>query len=163
MVYSSALIHTDPTKALEVSSRGVVVAQESGNRAVATFLTTIMSRVMAHHGDPVKALDQLTVVFRHYLDGGNLSNLRSGFAILMSVLDHMGRHVATATIGGFAVNPFILAAIPETEVALTHARESLGDVQFEALRRNGAAMTTPAMVEFVENEIASVRAELTAT
>ena len=163
LAYCSALIHTDPAKALEVLRRGVVVAQESGNRAIATFLTTNMSRVMAQHGDPFTALDQLTVVFRHYLDGGNLSNLRSSFAILISVLDHMGRHVAAATVAGFAVNPFILAAIPETDVALAHVRECLGDLQFEALRRTGAAMPTPVMVEFVENEIADIRAELTST
>lgn len=163
LAYSSALINTQPVKALEVLRHALVTAQESGNRAIATFLTTNMSRVMAHHGDPVKALDQLTVVIRHYLDGGNLSNLRSSFAIVISILDHMGRHVAAATVAGFAVNPFILAAIPETQLALTHARESLGDVQFEALHRTGAAMTTPAMVEFVENEIADLRAELTAT
>lgn len=163
LAYSSALIHTDPAKALDVLRRGAVVAQESGNRAIETFLTTTMSRVMAQHGDPLSALDQLTVVFRHYLDGGNLSNLRSSFAILISILDHMGRHVAAVTVAGFAVNPFILATFPETNVALAHARDHLGDERFEALLRSGAAMPTPVMVEFVENEIADLRTELTAT
>ena len=118
---------------------------------------------MAHHGDPLTALDQLTVVFRHYVDGENLSNLRSSFAILISILDHMGRHVAAATVAGFAVNPFTLAAIPETEMALANTRERLGDSRFEALRRVGAAMPTSAMAEFVENEIAELRTELTVT
>jgi len=162
LAYSSALIHTDPAEALDVLRRGREVAQLSGNRSLATFLTTNMSRVMAQHGDPLSALDQLTVVIRHYVDGGNLTNLRSSFAILTTILDHVGRHVAAATIVGLAADPFIVASIPEANIAIPHLRQSLGDERFEALCRTGAAMTTAEMVEFVESEIADLRADLTA-
>jgi tetratricopeptide (TPR) repeat protein len=161
LAYSSALIETDPGRALEVARRGVEVAQKSGNRSIATYLMTIMSRVMVSHGDPHAALDQLSTVIRHYLDGGNLSNLRSGLAILSTVLDHFDRHAAAATIAGFAVTPFILATVPETTITIANLRARLGPDEFERLRIHGEAMTVPAIAEFAEAQLADLRAEIT--
>lgn len=163
MAYGAALVGTDPDRALEVARRGLESAHESGNRTIATHLMSILSRATASCGDSVAALDQISAVIPHYLDVGNLTNLRCSLAILSTVFNNVGKRDSAATILGFATNPFTLASIPETSATISELRTNLGPSRFESLWLSGEAMKVPDIVEFAERETASLRAELTVT
>jgi hypothetical protein len=48
---------TDPVHALNAVRRGLVVAQDSGNRSNETHLASTLCRVEAKYGDPLAAFD----------------------------------------------------------------------------------------------------------
>jgi predicted ATPase/class 3 adenylate cyclase len=162
MAYGVALAEGDPAGALEVFRRGLNIAHESGNRATETHLITTISRVTAYYGEPIEALEQLTTAMRHYLQAGNLSNLRGGLAILAGLFERLGHDSAAAQILGFALNPFIRAAIPELGSTIAQLRDRLGAKDFDAQERTGQAMTTAEIVAFVEREIEALRFEVAA-
>jgi predicted ATPase len=151
-----------PQVALDAARRGLEIAQQSGNRAVETFLTSILARITVVHGAPLEALDGLARANKRLLDAGNIGVLRNNLAVLAGLLERFGHDSAAAQILGFAINPFVSAAIPESEITIAHVRERLGAEDFDAVRRIGEAMTTAQMVAFVEHEMATLRAEITA-
>ena len=55
----------------EALRRGLVIAQDSGNRANETHLAASLARLEAEYGDPLAALDYFTVAIRNYHDSGN--------------------------------------------------------------------------------------------
>jgi hypothetical protein len=74
--YGSAFRDADPVGALNAGGRGLVIAQDTGNRAAASTLANTLARLEAEHGDPVAALDHLTLApspCRHGLDYGEAS------------------------------------------------------------------------------------------
>ncbi|RDH75840.1 hypothetical protein DVS77_24200 [Mycolicibacterium moriokaense] len=73
-----------------------------------------------------------------------------------------GRHEPAPTIAGFAFNPITVALLAELDATIAHLREVLGDQTYEALAREGQAMTTAAMVAQPFDQIDHVRAELNA-
>ena len=162
MALGQALTITEPGRALEAIRRGIEVARQSGNRLIETYMSSSMARFAGQHGEPIEALNELDTVIQRLLDTGNLYILRNNLAILAGILDRFDRHAAAAQVLGFAVNPFVIASIPETTPTITHLRESLSDQQFDDLARVGGSMTTAAVVAFVKNEIESLRAEITA-
>jgi hypothetical protein len=54
-----------------------------------------------------------TVAIRNYHDSGNIF-IRSPPAVLAASFDRLGRYEPAATIAGFAANPLVPAAFPET-------------------------------------------------
>ncbi|WP_144418190.1 adenylate/guanylate cyclase domain-containing protein [Mycobacterium sp. EPa45] len=157
---STALAVTDPASAMVVLRRGIEVALHSGNRSLATHLTSGLSRVTASHGEPREALDQLSTVIRHYLDSGNLANLRNALAVLAGLLHRWGHSTAAGLLAGFAINPFVSVTMPEIATTVAHLRDNLGREALDALMAKGAAMSKQAMVELVEKEIAALRSEI---
>ena len=159
--YGYAFCDADPVRALEALRRGLVIAQDSGNRYTESLLATIVCRVEAEHGDPLAALDYVTLTIRTFHDAGNTTLMRSPLAILAAVLDRVGGYEPAATIAGFAFNP-ITATLSEFSAAIAHLREVLGDQTYESLARKGEAMTTAAMATYAYNQIDQARAELNA-
>src|SRR5271168_4357089 len=51
--YGSAFRDADPVGALNALGRGLVIAQDSGDRAAASILALFLARLEAEHGDPV--------------------------------------------------------------------------------------------------------------
>jgi hypothetical protein len=150
-------------RALEALRRGMVIAQDSGNRFVESHLAMVLSRLEAEHGDPLAALDHITLATRNCYDSGNVALNRSALATLAVILDRLGRLEPAATIGGFAaVNPMTAAAFPELGTAITHLREVLGDQTYESLARKGETMTTAEMVTYAYDQIDQARTELEA-
>ena len=84
----------------------------------------------------------------------------SPLSILAAFLDRLGHHEAAATIAGFALSPFTVAANPELGTAIAHLREVLGDQTYESLARKGETMTTAAMVTYAYDQIDEARTEL---
>jgi hypothetical protein len=138
----------------------MVIAQDSGNRLVESHLAMVLSRVDAEHGDPLAALDHITLTIRNCYDSGHVALNRSALATLAVVLDRLGRLAPAATIAGFALSPLTASAFPQLGKAITHLREVLGDQTYESLARKGAAMTTAAMVTYAYDQIDQARTEL---
>jgi predicted ATPase/class 3 adenylate cyclase len=160
-VYGLAVRDADPASALDAFRRGLVIAQDSGNRFNETQLAVGLSRLEAECGDLLAALDYNMLAIRNYHDAGNTVNVRTAQAPLAILLDRLGRYEPAATIAGSAFNP-LTAAIPEFTTAITHLRDILGDQTYESLARKGEMMTTAAMVTYVFDQIDQARTELEA-
>jgi hypothetical protein len=158
--YGFAFRDADPVGALDALRRGLVVAQDSGNRFNESHLATGLSRLEAEHGDTASAFDHLTLVIRNYHDSGNTTSVRGDLAILVALFDRLGRYQPAATIAGFALSPMSAAGFPEVTTAITHLREALGETTYESLARKGETMSTAAMVTYAYDQIDQARAEL---
>jgi predicted ATPase len=160
--YGFAFSDSDPVHALEALRRGLVIAQDSGNRFAESALATGLSRLEPQHGDPLAALDDITLAIRHCYDSGNVALIRSPLATLAVFLDRLGRLEPAVTIAGFAFGPLTATGVPEISTTITHLREVLGAETYESLARKGETMTTAAMVTYAYDQIDQARAELNA-
>jgi len=158
-VHSVAFRDADPAGALEASRRGLVIAQDTGNRYIETLLAGAVSHLEAEHGDPLAALDHVTLAIRNYHDAGNTAGVRSTLALLIATFDRLGRYEPAAIIAGLALSP-LTAALPEFNTAITHLRDVLGEATYESLARKGETMTTAAMVTYAYDQIDQARTEL---
>src|SRR6202034_4422609 len=68
---SFACHDADPVGALDALRRGLVIAQDSGNRANASAQAVFLARLEAEHGGTVFAFDYLTPAIRNFHDGGD--------------------------------------------------------------------------------------------
>jgi predicted ATPase len=159
--YGIAFVDTDPVRALEALRRGLVIAHDSGNRFAESQLATALSRLEAEHGDPLAALDHITLVIRNCYDSGNVVYIRFALATLAVVLGRLGRLEPAATIAGFAlVDPLSASTVPQLSTVITHLRDVLGEQTYESLARKGETMTTAAMVTYAYDQIDQARTEL---
>jgi hypothetical protein len=158
-VYGLAFRDADPLRALEAARRGLVIAQHSGNRYAETLLAGVLSGVEAEHGDPLAALDHVTLAIGNFYDAGNTTGVRSALAILAALFDRLERYEAAATIAGFALDP-LSAALAEFTTAIVHLRDVLGHETYESLAHKGESMTTAAILTDAYDQIDQVRAEL---
>jgi tetratricopeptide (TPR) repeat protein len=152
----------DPAGAMESLRRGMVIARDNANRANETTIAANLSRLEAEHGDPLAALDYVTVVIRNYQDAGNTTSMRSTLAVLAALFDRLGRPEPAATMAGFALSALAATVVPEFGTAISHLRHVLGDQTYESLARKGETMTTPAMTTYAFDQIDQARAELNA-
>jgi hypothetical protein len=159
-VHGSAFRDADPAGALEVVRRGLVIARDSGNRYLETLLAVNVSHLEAEHGDPLAALDYITLAIGNFHDGGNTTGVRSALGLLIAIFDRLGRYEPAAIIAGFALSPLTSTALPEFNIAIAHLREVLGDLTYESLARKGETMTTAAMVTYAYDQIDQARPEL---
>jgi predicted ATPase len=158
--YGRAFRDADPAGARDAVLRGLVIARGSGNRYTESLLASTVSRLEAVCGDPLAALDYVTLAIRNYHDAGNTSGLRNALAVLVALFDRLGRHQSAGTMAGFALSPFTAVAIPEMNAAIAHLRDVLGDQTYESLARKGETMTTAAMVAYAYDQIDQARTEL---
>jgi predicted ATPase len=160
LAHGYAFGEADPAGALDALRRGLVIAQDSGNRGNETHLALILSRLEAEHGDPLAALDYFTAAIRNRHDAGNTTGIRLPLAVLAAFFDRRGRYEPAATIAGFAVSPLTSASVPEINTAIAHLRDVLGDPVYESLARAGEKLTTAAMAAYAYDQIDQVRTEL---
>ncbi len=160
--YGVAFRDADPVGAVNALGRGLVIAQDSGNRTNASLLASFLARLEAEHGDPVAALDHLTLAIRNYHNAGDTTTIRGPLAVLAVLFDRLERYEPAATIAGFALSPLAAAGVPEITTAITHLRDVLGEATYESLARKGEAMTTAAMVTYAYDQIDQARTELNA-
>ncbi len=146
---------------LEAVRRGLVIAQDSGNRATESLLAVSLCRLEAVYGDPLAALDYITLAIRTYHNAGNNTSVRGALSILAAVFDRLGRYEPAATMAGFAVIPYT-AMLAEFNTLIAHLRDVLGDPTYESLARTGETMTTAAMVAYAYDQIDQARAGLSA-
>jgi tetratricopeptide (TPR) repeat protein len=160
LAYGYAFTESDPVRALDAIRRGLVVAQDNGDRMSETHLALSVFRLEAEHGDRLVALDYCTLAVRNYHDTGNTSQLRIVLAILAAFLDRLGRDRSAAVIAGFAVSAFTTATVAELDAAIAHLRAVLGDQSYQSLADEGAVMTTAAMVAYAYDQIDQARTHL---
>jgi predicted ATPase len=157
---SHALREADPVRALDACRRGLVVAQDSGNRFTESIPALSLARLEAEHGETASAFDHLTLAIRHYHDSGNVANVRAPLAVLAALFDRLGRSQPAATIAGFALSPLAAATAPEIGTAVDHLRDVLGEQTYESLARKGETMTTAEMATYAYDQIDQARTEL---
>jgi predicted ATPase len=162
LAYGLAFRDADPVGALHAVGRGLVIAQDSGNRANASVLATVLARLEAEHGGTVSAFDHLTLAIRNLNNAGDTTTIRVPLAILAALFDRLARYEPAATIVGFAFSPFSAAGVPEITTAITHLRDVLGEATYESLAHKGETMTTAEMVTYAYDQIDQARAELNA-
>ncbi len=162
MAYGFAWRSADPDRALEAMHRGLAVAHDSGNRFNESHIAANMAQLDVERGDPLKALDHLTLAIRHMHDSSNSVTLRSPLTNLTILLDRLGRHEPAATIAGFASSALTTASFPKVNNAIEHLRDVLGDQAYDSFARKGAAMTVAEMVSYVYDQMDQARAELDA-
>jgi predicted ATPase/class 3 adenylate cyclase len=162
MSYGFAYRPANPERALEAMRRGLMIAQESGNRFNETHLAANLAELEAEHGDPLAALDHITLAIRNMHDSSNFVVMRSPLTNLAIFLDRLRRHVPAATIAGFAFSPLTVAAFPAIDRTIAHLRDVLGDETYETLAHKGETMTTAAMATYAFDQIDQARAELNA-
>jgi tetratricopeptide (TPR) repeat protein len=160
LVYGMAHCDADPSRARDAMRRGLVIAQDSGNRYDESHLANVLGRLEARYGDPLAALDHLTLAIRNYRDSGNTTVIRVSLAVLAALLDRLGLHEPGSTIAGFAVSTVTTSWLPEFSAAITHLRAVLGDQTYETLARKGETMTTAAMAAYAYDQIDQARTEL---
>jgi len=162
LAYGAAFRDADPVGALNALRRGLMIAQDSGERAGASALAVFLARLEAEQGDTVSAFDHLTLAIRNYHNAGDTTTIRVPLAILAALFDRLGHYEPAATIAGFAISLIGAAAFPEITTAITHLRDVLGDQTYETLARKGETMTTAAMVAYAYDQIDRARTELKA-
>ena len=139
-----------------------MIAQDSGNRYTETLLAAILSGLEAEHGDPLAALDYVTLGIRNFHDAGNTTGVRSALAdprrSFSTGSDATNRRPPSP---GSRVSP-LTATVAEFTTAITHLRDVLGDQTYESLARKGETMTTAAMVTYAYDQIDQARTELNA-
>jgi predicted ATPase len=162
LAFSLAFRDADPDRAREALRRGLIVAQDSGNRGNETHVAGALAHIEARHGDPLAALEYLTLAIRNYHDSGNTTHVGIPLAVLVTLFDRLGRYESAATITGFALNPLTELTTPEISTAITHLRDVLGDQAYESLARKGETMTTTAMATYAYDQIDQARTELPA-
>jgi predicted ATPase len=158
--YGVAFRDADPVGALNALGRGLVIAQDSGNRSRASALANTLALLEAEQGGTVSAFDHLTLAIRNYHNSGNTTTIRAPLAVLAALFDRLGRYEPAATIAGFALSPIAAAGVPEITTAITHLRDVLGDQTYESLARKGETMTIAAMVTYAYDQIDQARTEL---
>ena len=138
-----------------------MIARDSGNRYNEALLTSSLSHLEAEHGDPLAALDYVTLAIRTYHDAGHTTGVHTTLAILAVFLDRLGRHESAATFAGFVRRPFP-AGFRGFDAAIAHLRNVLGEATYVSLARKGETMTTAAMATYAYDQIDQARAELNA-
>jgi predicted ATPase len=154
-----AFREADPAAALEAMRRGLVIAQDTGNRYDESHLAAALYGLEAEHGDALAAFGYFELAIRNHHDSGNITMIRTPLAVLAAFLDRLGLLEPAATIAGFAFSP-LTAAIPEFSAAIAHLREVLGDPAYESLALKGETMTTAAMATYAYDQIDQARTEL---
>jgi hypothetical protein len=137
-----------------------VIAQDSGNRFVESHLATGLSQLEPEHGDPLTALDHITLAIGNFYDSGHVAYIRGPLATLAVFLDRLGRLEPAATIAGFALNFLTASTVSELTTTITHLRDVLGEATYESLARKGETMTTAAMATYAYDQIGQARTQL---
>ena len=162
LAYGFAFRDADPDRALEALRRGLVIAQDSGNRYNEPTWRPVWPDLRPNTA--TRWPRSITSLWRSATTTTPATPPLSVpvLAVLAAFLDRLGRYEPAATIAGFALNPLTAAWVPEIGTAIAHLRDVLGDQTYESLARKGETMTTAAMATYAYDQIDQARAELNA-
>jgi predicted ATPase/class 3 adenylate cyclase len=152
----------DRVAAYDALRRALAVAGESGNRQMESAAAVTLWIVAATETNPIRFFEYLAVAIQHYVDAGNVANLRNPLAVLACQLDRLGHHEQAATMSGFAESAFTLASYPQLKTTIAHLRDVLGDETYQSLARKGEMMTIAAAATYAYDQIERARTELDA-
>ena len=112
LAYGFAFRDADPGRALAALRRGLVLAQDSGNRNSETHLAAVLCRAEAKYGDPLAALHYFGLAIHNHHESGNTTSISTPLAMLAAFFDQLGRYESAATIAGFALSPLTATGLP---------------------------------------------------
>jgi tetratricopeptide (TPR) repeat protein len=163
LCYGMAYQNADPQRALAALRRALEVSHDSGNRANESHLAHLLAGLEVRHGDPVAALEYITLAIRNYHDAGSVAFIHTPLASLAVLLRRLGHFEATATISSFAArSPVSVALYPDLHDLIGDLREVLGGPAYEKCARKGQTMTTTEIVNLAYDQCDQARAELNA-
>jgi tetratricopeptide (TPR) repeat protein len=161
LCYGMAYQNADPQRALAALRRALEVSHDSGNRANESHLAHLLAGLEVRHGDPVAALEYITLAIRNYHDAGSVAFIHAPLASLATLLRRLGHFEATATISAFAArSPVSVAVYPDLRDLIGDLREVLGGQAYEECARKVQTMTTTEILNFAYDQIDQARAEL---
>ncbi|WP_232425698.1 ATP-binding protein [Mycobacterium sp. JS623] len=158
LAYGIAQRDQNPTAAYDAHRRGLQIAQESGNRQIESYHAGNLARLAAIHGDLEDALDYVTLAIRRFYDSVSLTMMTSAIAVVVDLLDRLGRYEPAARMCAFAVTPFSDVTYPELVGTIAHLREVLGYEIYESLSTAGVSMTNASIVTYALEQIDLARA-----
>jgi predicted ATPase len=161
LAYGLAHHDTDPAASYDAHRRGMQIAHDSGNRQLESYHAGNLSWLASGRGDPIEALDNVTLALTRMYNTGHFSVMASALAVLVSILAGLERFEPAATLSAPASTAFAGATYPDIDWALAHLRDVLGDEAFEEFARRGEAMTNTALAAYALEQIDSARAHLT--
>ena len=158
--YGLAFRDADPIGALNALGRGLVIAQDSGNRANVSALAEFLA--LLRPNTATRWPRSITSLWQSATSTMRATPRRSASRWPPSplFLDRLGRYEPAATIAGFALTPLSAASVPQLATAITHLRDVLGEATYESLARKGETMTTAAMATYAYDQIDQARTEL---
>ena len=151
----------DPLLALQVARRGLVTTRRTDNRFNESHSATVLSSLEIEYGDPLAALDYITLAIRNCHDSGSVAFLHSPLIHLAAILDRVGHFAGAAVVVSFAaLNPMAVVSNPQIAATINHIRENLSTQTYDELVREGATMAPAAMVTYAYEQIDQARAAL---
>ncbi|VEG46665.1 putative ATPase [Mycolicibacterium flavescens] len=157
LAYGFAYRDVDPDAAYAAHLKGLSIAQETGNRQIASIHAVSLGRIATVRRNPVEACEFLAQALRNYFDSGSFYMMSAPILILANLLFRLGHHEAAATTAAFVVESDASSTYPEIHDAVTALRETLGRERYESLAREGRAMSNAAMAAYALEAIDRIR------
>jgi predicted ATPase len=160
--YGLTIHDADRVGSFAALHRGLVIAQDSGNRNALIGLAAHLCSFATEHDDPRAALEYFTVAIANYQRSGNTYMIHTLLGILAALFYRLERYEPAASIAGFAVNSPVAghAFFAEFGTAIAHLRDALGDQTYQSLTSQGETMTIAQMVTYAFDQIDQARTEL---
>ena len=157
-----AVRDADPVRSVAALRRGLVIAQDSGNSFLATQLVSFLSGLEFECGDPLAALDHLSLAIHNHQESGTDGMIATrwlSWPPFSTGTEATNRRPPSPATPGSIHWP---RRVPDFGPAITHLRDVLGEARYETLARKGETMPTAEMVNFAYDQIDQARAELNA-
>ncbi len=140
------------------------IAQDTGNRQIASIHALSLGRIATMRGNPVEACGFLAQAIRNYFDSGSFYMMSAPVLLLASLLGRLGHHETAATMAGFVDGSDASSTYPEIHETVVSLTETLGRERYGSLARQGRSMTNAAMAGYALDAIDQVqRSERTPT
>ena len=151
----------DPVGALGALRSGLVIAQESGNRAnvsyIAMALTMTLYRIGGTLSDQLSALDNIKLAIRNYYDSGNVTQLRAALGLFLTSRAPRRSPTRGHPCRILVCEPHLRAIGHRVRSHRGSIREALGDQEYARLAREGEAMNMAAMATYAYDQIDQAR------
>lgn len=158
-----ALEITEPDEALALLRGAGLTASEAGNRWIEAFALTEVHSLEAKRGDLLLALAGYFRVIDLWFRGGDWANQWLSLRRVLGILVELEEHVAAAVLHGALTAVGAAQAMPIGPVASEYLSESVDDVEsflgpadFADAVRRGASMKDREIIDFVQQQIASL-------
>nr|WP_090341242.1 adenylate/guanylate cyclase domain-containing protein [Mycolicibacterium malmesburyense]CRL71029.1 putative ATPase [Mycolicibacterium malmesburyense] len=160
LAYGFAYRDVEPDFAYDAHRKGLAIAQDTGNRQIASIHAVSLGRIAAIRGNPLEACGFLALAVRNYFDSGSFYMLTAPVLVLAALLCRLGDHESAATMAGFAAESDASSTYPEIHDTVVILCETLGRERYESFARQGRSMTNSAMAAYAMEQIDRLRADL---
>jgi hypothetical protein len=159
---AASVAERDIAAAIELYQEAIDILESCGNRLFEQRVRAWLAGLLATSDDPERALGSFVEIVNAWRINGD-TMLAVGIAQLAALLARLGHHDGAARLYGVVTRTIssLDALVPELDVTMTAARETMGDSAFRAACDAGAALSYQAAGELACDLIMHARAELT--